>query len=134
MSTIVHTKIKGTTYCYRSVKVWDETTLAMKTKRILIGKIDPKTGEMVPTRPRGGKHPISQEDYDAIVGSDSDGTTKDDNDAAESAIAYKKQCKALKVKLVETQNELTETQNELEKTRRELSQLKACIRTLPVWE
>ena len=55
MSTIIYTKIKGTTYCYRSESYWDKESKTPKSKRTLIGKIDPETGEIVPTAGRGRK-------------------------------------------------------------------------------
>ncbi len=58
MSCIVkcHNKKTGTTYVYESVSYWTEK--GPRTHRRCIGKIDPETGEIVPTgrsgRPRKG--------------------------------------------------------------------------------
>jgi len=46
-------KRTGTTYCYESINYWDKEKKKPASKRTLIGKIDPATGEMVPTGGRG---------------------------------------------------------------------------------
>lgn len=44
-----------TTYVYESVSYWDKEKQQPRSKRKLIGKIDPETGEIVPTASRGRK-------------------------------------------------------------------------------
>ena len=44
-----------TTYVYDSVSYWDKEKQQPRSKRKLIGKIDPETGEIVPTAGRGRK-------------------------------------------------------------------------------
>ena len=46
-------KVTNTTYIYDSHKVWSKSEKKYKTVRKLIGKIDPATGLIVPTGPRG---------------------------------------------------------------------------------
>lgn len=36
-------------YVYESSSYWDKKKKQPRSKRVLIGKIDPKTGEMIPT-------------------------------------------------------------------------------------
>lgn len=48
-------KDTDTTYVYESTRYWDEAEGKSKAKRKLIGKIDPETGEIVPTGGRGRK-------------------------------------------------------------------------------
>ena len=43
----------GVTYVYRSTSVWDSSRKMSIPKRKLIGKINPETGEIVPTGKRG---------------------------------------------------------------------------------
>ena len=45
-----HDKRTGITYVYESISYWDKEKQQSRAKRKLIGKIDPATGEMVPTR------------------------------------------------------------------------------------
>lgn len=51
----VYNKKAGVTYVYESKSYWDKEKQQPRNKRKLIGKIDPVTGEMVPTGKRGRK-------------------------------------------------------------------------------
>ena len=50
--SLVHMKSKqnGVTYVYESTGYWDKEKKQARNKRICIGKIDPKTGEFVPSK------------------------------------------------------------------------------------
>ena len=48
-------KDTDTTYVYESVSYWDEEKKQSRSKRRVIGKIDPETGEIIPTGRRGLK-------------------------------------------------------------------------------
>lgn len=51
MSTIKqYNKKTGTTYVYESHSYWDKERKQHRSDRKLIGKIDPETGEIVPTK------------------------------------------------------------------------------------
>ena len=54
---IVYQKDKrtGITYAYESKAVWDKEKKQSRAKRRLIGRLDPDTGEIVPTDGRGRK-------------------------------------------------------------------------------
>ena len=59
-------KRTGITYVYESKAYWDKEKQQSRAKRTLIGKIDPKTGEMIPTdgRHRKADSPAEKEpDY-----------------------------------------------------------------------
>ncbi len=49
---IVYQKNKktGITYAYRNEPYWDKEKQQSRAKRTLIGKLDPDTGEIIPTR------------------------------------------------------------------------------------
>jgi transposase len=51
MSTIIYQTDKriGVTYAYESTAFWDKEKKRSRAKRILIGKLDPETGKIVPT-------------------------------------------------------------------------------------
>lgn len=55
-----------TTYVYDSVSYWDKELKQPRSKRKLIGKLDPVTGEIVPTAGRGRKpkktEPVSEQE------------------------------------------------------------------------
>lgn len=46
-------KDTDTTYVYESISYWDPEKGQSRSKRTLLGKIDPETGEVVPTGKRG---------------------------------------------------------------------------------
>lgn len=48
-------KRTGVTYVYESESYWDKEKKQPRSRRKLIGKIDPETNEIVPTGPRGRK-------------------------------------------------------------------------------
>ncbi|MDO4805253.1 MAG: hypothetical protein Q4A32_10595, partial [Lachnospiraceae bacterium] len=50
-----YNKSNGTTYVYESESYWDKDKKQPRSKRKLIGKLDPVTGEIVPTGTRGRK-------------------------------------------------------------------------------
>ena len=43
----------GITYVYESTSYWDKEKKQPRSKRVLIGKLDPDTGKVVPTDGRG---------------------------------------------------------------------------------
>ena len=57
MPSIVYQKDKrsGLTYAYESLSYWDKEKQQSRAKRTLIGRLDPETGEIVPTDGRRRK-------------------------------------------------------------------------------
>ena len=56
-------KDTDTTYVYDSVSYWDAEKGQSRSKRKLLGKLDPATGEIIPTGQRGRKkkeHPAEE--------------------------------------------------------------------------
>lgn len=58
MASIIKQKDKrsGITYAYESISYWDKEKKAPRSKRKLIGRVDPETGEIVPTDGRNLKN------------------------------------------------------------------------------
>lgn len=54
-SIVKHTSKNGTVYVYENESYWDKEKKQPRSHRKLIGKIDPQTGEMIPTGRRGPK-------------------------------------------------------------------------------
>ena len=54
-----HDKRSGITYAYESHSYWDPEKKMTRAKRNLIGKVDPQTGEIVPTDGRNKKSKTS---------------------------------------------------------------------------
>lgn len=48
-------KDTDTTYVYESTSYWDADKRQSRSKRKLLGKLDPETGEVIPTGSRGRK-------------------------------------------------------------------------------
>ena len=61
MAFLVEQNIKGTIYVYRTEGYWDKDKKQCRHKRVFIGKKDPKTGEVVPSRSQ--LHPRSCLDF-----------------------------------------------------------------------
>jgi len=56
MSLVRNTNKKtGVTYVYESESYWDKEKQQARSKRKLIGKVDPETGEIIPTGKHGRK-------------------------------------------------------------------------------
>ena len=61
-------KRSGITYVYDSVSYWDKEKKQPRSKRTLIGRLDPVTGEIVPTDGRGRKRNQKEVDLPARKG------------------------------------------------------------------
>ena len=55
-------KRSGITYVYESVSYWDKEKKQPRSKRTLIGRLDPTTGEIVPTDGRGKRRAQKEAD------------------------------------------------------------------------
>lgn len=69
-------KRTGNTYVYESVSFWDKEKGQPRSRRKLIGKLDPETNEIVPTRKKKAAVPVKDSDenspdfkalYDSLV-------------------------------------------------------------------
>lgn len=54
-------KRSGITYAYESISYWDKEKKCSRAKRTLIGRVDPDTGEIIPTDGRNKKEKARQE-------------------------------------------------------------------------
>lgn len=57
-----HNRKTGITYAYENVPYWDKEKQQSRAKRTLLGRVDPKTGEIVPTRSYKRKTEAAQEE------------------------------------------------------------------------
>lgn len=70
MSTVKQLdKRSGITYVYESISYWDKEKKQPRSKRTLIGRLDPKTGNVVPTDGRGKKRTQKESDLTVHKGS-----------------------------------------------------------------
>ena len=58
----IHNKARGVTYVYESHSYWDKELKQPRSNRKLIGKVDPETGETVPTGKRGRQRKSSSQE------------------------------------------------------------------------
>ena len=64
MGIVYHTNKKtGTTYAYENEAYWDKEKQQSRAKRKPIGKVDPTSGEIVPTRGYKKKSAVAEEVY-----------------------------------------------------------------------
>lgn len=56
-------KRSGITYAYESHSYWDPQKKMTRAKRKLIGRVDPQTGEIVPTDGRNKKSKMPEADH-----------------------------------------------------------------------
>lgn len=64
-------KDTNTTYVYESISYWDAEKQQSRSKRRVIGKLDPETGEIVPTGKRGRrKDPAPKAPAEATLAQD----------------------------------------------------------------
>jgi len=56
-----HDKRTNNTYAYESHSYWDKEKKVTRAKRKLIGRVDPETGEIVPTDGRHKKDKVKKE-------------------------------------------------------------------------
>ena len=53
----------GITYAYENKAYWDKEKKQSRSKRTLIGRVDPDTGEIIPTEGRRKKESIKKTNY-----------------------------------------------------------------------
>jgi len=59
-----HDKRSGITYAYESHSYWDKEKKQSRAKRKLIGRVDPDSGEIVPTDGRCRKNKVNEGNVD----------------------------------------------------------------------
>jgi hypothetical protein len=57
-------KRSGITYAYESHSYWDKEKKMSRAKRVLIGRVDTETGEIIPTDGRGRKSKEEKEEVE----------------------------------------------------------------------
>ena len=63
MAIVKYTNPKtGVQYAYESTASWDPETHRNHPKRIYLGRVDPTTGEIIPTEGKRGRKPVQKED------------------------------------------------------------------------
>lgn len=60
-------KRSGITYAYENKAYWDKEKKQSRSKRTLIGRVDPETGKIIPTDGRCKKRSPSHQDESAYI-------------------------------------------------------------------
>lgn len=96
-------KDTDTTYVYESTSYWDAEKQQSRSKRKLLGKVDPQTGELIPTGKRGRKK--------------KDAASVEQAPLAQDLAARDEQIRALTISLAHKEEELARLQRENEALR-----------------
>ena len=96
-------KDTDTTYVYESTSYWDAEKQQSRSKRKLRGKVDPQTGELIPTGKRGRKK--------------KDAASVEQAPLAQDLAARDEQIRALTISLAHKEEELARLQRENEALR-----------------
>lgn len=107
----------GITYVYESESYWDPDKKQSRSKRKLIGRLDPETGEIIPTGGRGRK-PKNPEPSSPAVGPDVSEAIQKEQDDLQQQICD------LTVTISKLKDELAQTRAENQKLRNTLDRLK----------
>lgn len=103
-------KSTGTTYVYDSESYWDPVKKQSRSRRKLIGKLDPETGEVVPTGKKGRK-PKNESLKLGI--------------SDEQTLAYQKQLDQAQTSIKKLHLEIADKNMTIEKEQRENQKLKS---------
>lgn len=112
-----HNRKFNITYVYESESYWDPDKKQSRSKRKLIGRLDPETGEIVPTCGRGRK-PKHQGPSSPAVTPDKDEAVREDHDDRQE------QFRELTLTVSKLKNELAQASAENQKLRNTLGKLK----------
>ena len=66
----------GVVYAYDSVSEWDPEKKQSRSKRKCLGRVDPDTGEIIPTSGRRGRPPKESKNGATPVGSENEALTE----------------------------------------------------------
>ena len=101
MSIVKYKNQSGQVYAYEQTSYWDPEKRQSRSKRKLIGRVDPDTGEIIPTEKRRGRPKKSDS-----------GKTADDNPGADyEAVLSKLKEMQEKVAALSLENERLLTEN-----------------------
>lgn len=104
-------KDTDTTYVYESASYWDADKQQSRSKRKLLGKLDPETGEVIPTGNRGRK----RKKPTAVSGNQTDAEAREKDERIRELTIALTQKDAQIIGLEQKNNRLQETINLISK-------------------
>ena len=116
----IHNKARGVTYVYESHSYWDKKLKQPRSNRKLIGKVDPETGETVPTGKRGRRKGSTNREFESISYSATPSSASSD----QTAIISEKDAiiRDLKKQLADANKEITRYKRLITKATKLLSE------------
>ena len=114
----------GTTYVYDNVSYWRKDIKQPRSKRKLIGKLDPDTGEIIPTSGRGRKRKV-QPDSTTVAVTTASSAPKAFGSGSQNSDDLRYQYEECRRQLLETQAELAKARSQADAYRAEVEKFKA---------
>lgn len=114
----------GTTYVYDNVSYWRKDIKQPRSKRKLIGKLDPDTGEIIPTSGRGRKRKV-QPDSTTVAVTTASSAPKASGSGSQNSDDLRYQYEECRRQLLETQAELAKARSQADAYRAEVVKFKA---------
>lgn len=114
----------GTTYVYDNVSYWRKDIKQPRSKRKLIGKLDPDTGEIIPTSGRGRKRKV-QPDSTTVAVTTASSAPKASGSGSQNSDDLRYQYEECRRQLLETQAELAKARSQADAYRAEIVKFKA---------
>ena len=114
----------GTTYVYDNVSYWRKDIKQPRSKRKLIGKLDPDTGEIIPTSGRGRKRKVQPYSTTVAVTTASS-APKASGSGSQNSDDLRYQYEECRRQLLETQAELAKARSQADAYRAEVEKFKA---------
>jgi hypothetical protein len=124
----LYNKKYNVTYVYDSVSYWDPELKQPRSKRKLIGKIDPDTGEIIPTSPRGKRARDKNQSRSAASGPVKNAVPTESETMSNDAISveledYKRRLLEVEAKLARSESQIAVLNAERKEIREELAAL-----------
>ena len=116
----------GTTYVYDNVSYWRKDIKQPRSKRKLIGKLDPDTGEIVPTSGRGRKRKVQPDSTATVaVTTAASSAPRTSGSSSQNSDDFRYQYEECRRQLLETQAELARARSQADAYRAEIVKFKA---------
>ena len=115
MAIVKYANQSGVVYAYESISEWDPEKKQSRSKRKCLGRVDPDTGEIIPTSGRRGRPPKEKNDA-SLGGTENPALTE----AMEKLKADYEECKK---KNIELTNENRKLKSILSKIKKDVSNI-----------
>ena len=111
MAIIKYANQSGVVYAYESISEWDPQKKQSRSKRKCLGKVDPDTGEIIPTSGRRGRPPKEKKSGALAVDAENAALTE----ALETLRVDYEECKRKNLELVKENKKLKSVLSRIKK-------------------